>query len=182
MDLDSMALKARTVHVEMPQEPSGGRIPSGRSAPAPIDEVDRRLLQLLGEDGRMPVATLAERARVSRANAYARLERLRQDGIIEGFSVRVVPKRVGLGITALILISVRQPAWRHFTAQLQQWPEVEYCAFITGEYDAMITVRVKDVETLRDVVLERLQSMEDVRSTQTIFVLDEVVRRPFILP
>lgn len=130
----------------------------------------------------MPVATLAERVGVSRANAYTRLERMREDRIIDGFSVRVLPGRLGLGITALILISVRQPAWRDLRGQLERWPEVEYCAFITGEYDALVMVRVRDVEMLRDVVLERLQSMEDIRGTQTIFVLDEVIRRPFVLP
>jgi Lrp/AsnC family transcriptional regulator, leucine-responsive regulatory protein len=61
-------------------------------------------------------------------------------------------------------------------------PEIEYCAFTTGEYDALALVRVPDVETLRDVILERLQSSEAVRATQTIFVLDEVVRRPYVLP
>jgi len=102
--------------------------------------------------------------------------------VIEGFTARVNPARLGLGITALILISGRQPAWRKLRQRLTEMPEVEYCAFTTGEYDALILVRVPDVETLRDVILERLQAMDDVRATQTIFVLDEVVRRPYVLP
>ena len=150
--------------------------------PADVDRIDLRILELLADDGRMPVATLAERAGVSRANAYTRLERLRQEGVISGFSVRVVPGRIGLSLTALILVSLRQLAWRELRDRIQTWPEVEYCAYISGEYDAILQVRVRDVETLRDVVLERLQSMPDVRGTQTIFVLDEVVRRPLVLP
>ena len=130
----------------------------------------------------MPVAALAERAGVSRAGAYTRLERLRADGVITGFSARVDAARLGLGITALVLISGRQPAWRKLREELTHMREVEYCAFTTGEYDALILVRVPDVETLRDVILERLQTSEMVRATQTIFVLDEVVQRPFVLP
>ena len=103
-------------------------------------------------------------------------------GVIEGYSARVDTGRLGLGITALVLIAGRQPAWRNLREQLESMREVEYCAFTTGEYDALILVRVADMETLRDVILERLQSMEDVRATQTIFVLDEVVKRPFVLP
>ena len=61
-------------------------------------------------------------------------------------------------------------------------PEVEYCAFTTGEYDALLLVRVPDVQTLRDVILERLQTSGSVRATQTIFALDEVVHKPFVLP
>ncbi len=130
----------------------------------------------------MPVAGLAERVGISRAAAYARLENLRQSGVIEGFTVRVNPARLGLGVTALILISGRQPSWRALRRRLVSIPEVEYCAFTTGEYDALLLVRVRDVETLRDVVLERLQVSEEVRATQTIFVLDELVKRPLVLP
>lgn len=128
----------------------------------------------------MPVAALAERSGISRAAAHTRLDRLRSQGVIEGFSVRIDPRRVGLGITALILVSGRQATWRSLRARLVAMPEVEYCALTTGEYDALILVRVSSVERLRDVLLERLQTMDDVRATQTIFVLDEVVRRAII--
>jgi Lrp/AsnC family leucine-responsive transcriptional regulator len=148
----------------------------------PVDRVDRRILELLRDDGRLPVAALAERAGISRANAYTRLERLRGEGVIRGFAAQIDPARLGLGISALVLISGRQPAWRALREQLLHMPEIEYCAFTTGEYDALVLVRVPDVETLRDVILERLQSSPAVRATQTIFVLDEVVRRPYVLP
>jgi DNA-binding Lrp family transcriptional regulator len=154
----------------------------GRPAAAGLDPVDRRILELLAADGRLAVATLAERTGISRANAYSRLERLRTEGTIEGFTARVNASRLGLGITALVLISGRQPAWRQLREELTRMAEVEYCAFTTGEYDALILVRVPDVETLRDVILERLQALDMVRATQTIFVLEEVVRRPYVLP
>jgi len=150
--------------------------------PVPLDRIDRRILELLRDDGRLPVAALAERAGISRANAYTRLERLRNEGVIRGFAASVDVGRLGLGIAALVLIAGRQPAWRELRDELLHMPEVEYCAFTTGEYDALVLVRVPDVETLRDVILERLQSSPAVRATQTIFVLDEVVRRPFVLP
>jgi DNA-binding Lrp family transcriptional regulator len=147
-----------------------------------LDRTDRRILEVLRDDGRISIAALAERCHVSRAGAYARLERLRADGVVDGFSARVDTRKLGLGISALILISGTQPAWRSLRDQLQAMPEVEYCAFTTGEYDALVLVRVPDVETLRDVVLERLQASGAVRATQTIFVLEEVVRRPYVLP
>ncbi|MGI8847822.1 MAG: Lrp/AsnC family transcriptional regulator [Candidatus Dormibacteria bacterium] len=153
----------------------------GRPAPAHVDSVDRRLLQLLADDGRMPVSALATRAGISRAGAYARIERLRTEGVIEGFTIRVDPRRLGLGVSALILVSGQQTHWRALRERLAAMPEVEYCAFVTGEYDALMLVRVADVETLRDVILERLQTMDDVRATETIFILDELVRRPLLM-
>ncbi|MDQ6846526.1 MAG: Lrp/AsnC family transcriptional regulator [Candidatus Dormibacteraeota bacterium] len=157
--------------------------PSRPQSAAPLlDAVDRRLLEVLADDGRISVAALAERAGISRAATYNRLDNLRETGVVEGYSVRVNPARVGLGVTALVLISGRQPAWRSLRRRLVSMPEVEYCAFTTGEYDALLVVRVRDVETLRDVVLERLQASEEIRATQTIFVLEELLKRPLVLP
>jgi Lrp/AsnC family leucine-responsive transcriptional regulator len=167
---------------EMSSEAPPKRPPRPQSAAAALDAIDRRLLEVLADDARISVAALAERAGISRASTYTRLDNLRETGVIEGYSVRVNPARVGLGITALVLISGRQPAWRSLRRRLVSMPEVEYCAFTTGEYDALLVVRVPDVETLRDVVLERLQASEEIRATQTIFVLEELVKRPLVLP
>ena len=54
--------------------------------------------------------------------------------------------------------------------------------FQAGSFDALLIVRVPDMRHLRDVVLERLQALPEVRSTQTSFVLEEVIRRPYVLP
>jgi len=163
-------------------EPRPRPSPRPQFAPPSLDATDRELLEVLADDGRIAVAALAARVGISRAAAYTRLDNLRQSGVIEGYSVRVNPARLGLGVTALVLISGRQPAWRSLRRRLVSMPEVEYCAFTTGEYDALLVVRVRDVETLRDVVLERLQASEEIRSTQTIFVLEELVKRPLVLP
>ncbi len=167
---------------ECPQIRPPGRSPRAQPATGRLDAVDRRLLELLADDGRISVAALAEKAGISRAAAYTRLDALRESGVIEGYSVRVNPSRVGLGVTALVLIAGQQPAWRSLRRRLVSMPEVEYCAFTTGEYDALLLVRVPDVETLRDVVLERLQASEEIRATQTIFVLEELVKRQLVLP
>jgi len=161
---------------------SEGTRPGAEGTGERLDRVDRRILEVLRGDGRVSVAALAERCGVSRANAYTRLERLRSDGIVQGYTACVDYHRLGLGVAAIVLISIRQPAWRSLRDQLRVMPEIEYCGLTTGEHDALILVRVPDVETLRDVILERLQSMPEVRATETIFVLEEVVRRPFVLP
>ena len=152
----------------------------GQSGGTGVDALDRQLLALLAANGRLSVAGLAEKAGISRAGAYTRMERLQKSGVLTGFTITVDPQKLGLGITALILVSGQQTHWRQLRERLTAMPEVEYFAFVTGEFDALLLGRAPDVETLRDVILERLQSMEDVRATQTIFVLDEVVRRPIV--
>lgn len=152
---------------------SSGR---GRREPARLDDVDRHLVSLLQADGRRSVNDLAEAIGVSRANAYQRLGRLRNEGVITGFTVRTDPHRLGLGVAALIIVNADQGSWRELRDGLQRLPGIEYVALTAGGFDFVLLARVPDVETLRDVVLERLQAMSGVRSTQTMFILDEYDR------
>ena len=143
------------------------------SSPRPLDAVDRRILAELQADGRLSVNELATRVSVARATAYQRLQRLEDDGVIRRYTAIVDPARVGLGIAALILVNVDQGDWRDARRRLLELPGVQYLALTSGTFDFVVLVRVPDVETLRDVVLVRLHGLPEVRSTQTVFVLED---------
>ncbi|MBV8692071.1 MAG: Lrp/AsnC family transcriptional regulator [Actinobacteria bacterium] len=147
-----------------------------RPTDATVDEVDRRLIDLLRDDARASVNDLATQANVSRANAYQRLARLRESGAIRRFTVDVDHRQLGDSITALVFVDIDQHAWREMGARLLELPGVDYVGFTTGTMDIVLIVRAPDMQHLRDVVLERLQSFPEVRSTQTSFVLEELRR------
>lgn len=159
----------------MDQEPTpapgvaGG---TGRSA-GPLDEVDRRILDELVRDGRISIRTLAERVHVSRTNAYARVERLLRDGVITGFRAQVAPEPAGLGTSAYISLTIEQNTWREVSAELAQVRYIEHVALLSGEHDVLALVRAPDNATLRDVVLNRVQSIAGVLSTRTWLVFEE---------
>jgi DNA-binding Lrp family transcriptional regulator len=138
-----------------------------------LDVVDRRIVALLLEDGRLPVNELAVRANVSRATAYNRFDRLRTNGVIAGFTAVVPPERVGLGVAALVLVDVDQQHWGTTRDELMTLPGLEYLALTSGQFDMVLLVRVADIAALRDVVLVRLHEVKGVRGTQTVFVLEE---------
>ncbi|GLW98588.1 hypothetical protein Misp02_26750 [Microtetraspora sp. NBRC 16547] len=168
---------------EMSSYPTPGATPSGRiGIGLELDSTHLKILEVLRENGRISVAALAERVGISRANAYTRFEALRADGAIKGFTAEIDHVRAGLGITALVFVTVRQQMWRQFRAQLAQMPEVEYCAITTGQHDAMIQVRMADVAAVHSLVTERLANIPAVKATETVFILDEVIKRPYILP
>ena len=155
-----------------------GRL-DGTGAPA-IDDIDRRLLRLLQQDARTSVADLARTVNVSRANAYTRLERLTASGVISGYEVRVEPRKVGLGVAALIFVTADQSKWRQLWTRLQTIPEVQFIGLATGDFDVVVLVRAPTTETLRDVVLERLHSLPEVRGTRTMLLLEDLERVPAI--
>jgi DNA-binding Lrp family transcriptional regulator len=156
---------------------------TGRSAvrDGDLDKTDLRILELLRDDGRVAIASLARDAHISRANAYTRLQRLLGDGVIEGFSARVNSEKVGLSVTAVVLLSFRQGEWRKHREVLASLPEVQFCGLTTGAFDALLLIRVKDIQSLRQFILEKIQSLPTLRTSQTILVMDEVLNRPYVL-
>ncbi|WP_405146336.1 Lrp/AsnC family transcriptional regulator [Sphaerisporangium sp. NBC_01403] len=168
---------------EMSGSPSPGTgVPGRIGIGLQLDSTHMKILEVLRENGRISVAALAERVGISRASAYTRFEALRADGVIKRFTAEVDHLRAGLGITALVFVTVRQQMWKQFRAQLAQMPEVEYCAITTGQHDAMIQVRMADVAAVHALVTERLASIPAVKATETVFILDEVLKRPYVLP
>ena len=145
----------------------------------PLDDVDRDLTAELAADGRLSVNALADAVGVSRANAYRRLERLREEGVIRGFSVRLDHAALGRPLAAVLLISIRQADWRAIQQRLLEIEEVDYLAATSGDFDFLALLRTADAAELRDVVLERVHAIPGVVGTRTTFVLDEEVRRPF---
>lgn len=121
----------------------------------------------------MSVNELAARVNVSRATAYQRLSRLRETGVIRRFTVDVDPRKLGLPLAALVLVTVVQHAWREVGDRLRRLPGVEWLALSTGSFDYVLLVRAPDVDHLRDVILDGLQSIEGVQSAQTLLLLDE---------
>ncbi|MGE0218095.1 Lrp/AsnC family transcriptional regulator [Mycolicibacterium sp.] len=144
--------------------------PDGAAA---LDQIDRRLIHELALDGRISMRALAEKAHVSRAHAYVRVERLRSAGIIEGFTVRINHERAGLGASAFVALSIRQDAWRGVAIRLRNLPFVEDFWLVGGDYDVLVLVRAPDNAGLRDLILERLQDLQGVQSTRTWLIFDE---------
>lgn len=165
--------------------PSTG-VPAGPSGPVtgpaivppmpparPLDAIDRDILRILQADGRASVRSVAERVHVSRANAYARINRLIDDGVIRGFSARVNHERAGHGASAYITLKIVQNSWRTVREQLQALPGAAHIALVSGDFDVLLLVHTPDNRTLRELVLTRLQSIPEVLSTRTLLVFEE---------
>jgi DNA-binding Lrp family transcriptional regulator len=148
----------------------GGR--AGRSAPA-LDEVDARIVDELGRDGRMSIRTLAEQVNISRTNAHGRVERLIDSGVITGFHARVDPAKVGRGTAAFIGLSIEQGTWPEVSRRLATIAGVEHVALVAGDFDFVVLVRTEDNLALRNLVFDHIQSLPGVRNCHTWLIFDE---------
>jgi DNA-binding Lrp family transcriptional regulator len=138
-----------------------------------LDETDRRILAELQRDGRTSMSALAEAVHISRANAYARVNRLVDSGVISGFGARVDPVKAGWHSSAYVTLSIEQSSWQLVRDRLLEIPEVEHIALVGGDYDVILLVRAHDNSELRRVVLERLQAIPEVRTTKTALIFED---------
>ncbi|MFF3994893.1 Lrp/AsnC family transcriptional regulator [Streptomyces cyaneofuscatus] len=155
-----------------PPPPSGPASPTPPPA-RPLDAIDRDILRILQTDGRASIRSVAERVHVSRANAYARINRLVEDGVIRGFGARVDHERAGQGASAYITLKIVQNSWRTVREQLQALPGATHIALVSGDFDVLLLVHTPDNRALRELVLTRIQSIPEVLSTRTLLVFEE---------
>lgn len=141
--------------------------------PRPLDAIDRDILRMLQTDGRASIRSVAERVHVSRANAYARINRLIEDGVIRGFGARIDHERAGQGASAYITLKIVQDSWRTVREQLRELPGAAHIALVSGDFDVLLLVHTPDNRTLRELVLTRLQAIPEVLSTRTLLVFEE---------
>lgn len=138
-----------------------------------MDDVDRRLLDVLTDDARASVRELADRVGISRANAYARVARLREDGVLRRFTVDVDPRALGLGLPAYVHVRIKQNSWKSFREKVLALEEAVHVALVSGDFDGVLLVRTRDADHLRDLVLGRIQALPEVVATQTVLIFEE---------
>jgi DNA-binding Lrp family transcriptional regulator len=166
------AAESRAAADERPDEATE-RHDAALPPPRPLDAVDQDILRMLQADGRASVRSVAERVHVSRANAYARINRLVEDGVIRGFGARVDHERAGHGTSAYITLKIVQNSWRTVREQLRRLPGASHIALVGGDFDVLLLVHTPDNRTLRELVLTRLQAIPEVLSTRTLLVFEE---------
>jgi Lrp/AsnC family transcriptional regulator, leucine-responsive regulatory protein len=136
-----------------------------------VDDIDRRLLDALRENGRETYAELARKVGLSAPAVHDRVGKLEASGVISGYHAAVQPSALGLGVTALIGI-IQSDSGEHddIAAALDEVPEVESCWFLAGEESFMILVRVGDVAALEHTI-GRVNRIKGVARTRTTVVL-----------
>lgn len=133
-----------------------------------MDDIDRRLLAALLEDGRASYAELGRLVGLSAPSAHDRVRRLEREGVLRGYTVQVAPGAIGLAVTALVGILQREGVEEaELSEALAAIDEVEDCWFVAGEEGFVVKVRVADVDALEHTlgVLRRVPGVARTRTT-----------------
>ncbi|MFW7269675.1 Lrp/AsnC family transcriptional regulator [Gluconacetobacter sp. Hr-1-5] len=138
-----------------------------------FDTLDRRLIAALREDGRAPVATLANALGVSRATIQSRLDRLLETGAVLGFTIRVRQDHDDGVIRAIMLIEVAGRSTSTVIHQLRSVPELRALHTTNGSWDLIAEIRAQSLSDF-DRVLREVRSIDGVLNSETSIMLSTI--------
>lgn len=143
--------------------------------PEPLDEIDSALVRLLRDDARLSNAKLAESTGIAPSTCLMRVRSLIDRGVLRGFHADLDPRALGLGLEALISVSIRvgaRKAITSFSDEMRQLPEVVQIFFLGGAEDFIIHVATRDTDHVRQFVVDNLSAHPSVASTRTSLLFE----------
>ncbi|MCX6770056.1 MAG: Lrp/AsnC family transcriptional regulator [Candidatus Micrarchaeota archaeon] len=145
---------------------------------AKLDEIDEGILALLEKDAKMRMHIIAKKLGVPASTVHHRIKRMEKEGVIEGWGVRKGYKRMGYGVKAHVLVFVDvtvlkrlKKTQQDIAGALSKIPEVESAEIVTGEADLIISVRARDMDDYRRILLGKIQAVEGITETKTMMVI-----------
>jgi Lrp/AsnC family leucine-responsive transcriptional regulator len=150
-----------------------------------LDRLDRRILTLLQQDGRMSMKDLSEQVGLSITPCIERVKRMERDGVIMGYFARVNPAALGAALLVFVEITLDHKSgnmFDQFRREVLRIPEVMECHLISGDFDYLIKARIREMSEYRkllgDILLQlpgAVQSksyvvMEEIKETLTVYV------------
>ena len=142
-----------------------------------LDRFDRKILDVLTEDGRISITDLAKRIGLSKSPTQARLRRLEQDGVITGYRAMLDPIRLGLDHVAFVevrLNDTREAALAAFNAAVSRVGEIEQAHMIAANFDYLLKIRTSDMSAYRAVLAEKISTLPHVAQTSTFMAMQAV--------
>ncbi|MFC1879565.1 Lrp/AsnC family transcriptional regulator [Chloroflexota bacterium] len=142
-----------------------------------LDETDRTLLEILQNQGRISNAELARQVELSPPATHARLRRLEESGYIRQYAALLDLEKVGYDMLCFVMVSLQLHQSQQvegFKRAIQEMPEVLECHHVTGEYDYLLKVAIRNRKDLERFAIERLTPIPGVARIQTSLVLSEV--------
>jgi Lrp/AsnC family leucine-responsive transcriptional regulator len=137
-----------------------------------LDDIDRRLLQLLQEDDRLALAELSKRVGVAASTLNDRIKRLVSQGQITGFHARLSSEALGLDLLAFMLVGWSNPkVEQQFLKKVRASPSVLECHHVTGAWNYLLKVRIKSTKNLETFLSSTIEAVPGVERTDTLIAL-----------
>ena len=148
-----------------------------------IDNLDRKILNIIMRNARIPSKDVAVQCGVSRAAIHQRIARLVEMGVITGSGYTVAAKRLGFNTCTYVGVKLEKGSlYREVVKELEKIPEVVECHFTTGPYSMLIKVYAQDNLHLMELLNDRIQHIAGITETETLISLEQSMQRQIKIP
>ncbi|MBP5855814.1 Lrp/AsnC family transcriptional regulator [Marivibrio halodurans] len=140
-----------------------------------LDRTDLGILRLLQKDARLSVKEIAAHVGLAPSTTHERIRRLREAGVLGDAHAEVDPKALGIGLEALFMIELskhKRGTVDRFMDDIVQVPEVRSAFLVTGRYDLVVHVVVRDTRHLKDLALDQFTSRPGTARVETSIIFD----------
>ncbi|KII78649.1 transcriptional regulator AsnC [Vibrio renipiscarius] len=143
-----------------------------------LDDLDKAILKTLMADARTPYAEMAKKFDVSPATIHVRIEKMKAANVIQGTEVIVDTKKLGYDVCCFIGINLNAARDYHSAlAKLNALEEVVEAYYTTGAYNIFVKLMCRSIEELQYVLIDKLQAIDEVQSTETLISLQNPINR-----
>lgn len=140
-----------------------------------LDDIDRRILGALQENGRLSNVDVAERVGLSHSSCSRRIARLERDGVILGYRALTDRQKTGLTVRAYCgVLRDADTGWEELAHKLSYIEGVVSVSAVSGDVDLMLEIVARDMHHYSLVVLHNVSNTKGVSATRSSFVLEEV--------
>lgn len=142
-----------------------------------LDEIDKKILELVQNDSKKTTKELSIKLNLSVTAVYERVRKLEREGIIEKYVAIVNKSKVEKGFLVFCHLKLIQHSREYiqiFEKEVAQLSEVVECYHVSGDYDYILKIVVKDMEAYRQFLINKLTSLSHIGSTHSTFMIDEI--------
>lgn len=141
-----------------------------------LDSLDRRILKFLMQNARSPYLEIARQCNVSGAAIHQRIQKMTEEGVITASELIVDPGKMDYHTCAFIGIQVNlthEKTHEEVFELIKHIPEIVECHHITGKYSLLVKIYTHSNEHLKQILVEKIQSIREITSTETFISLEE---------
>ena len=150
---------------------------NGHQARRELDRIDRNILRILQEEGRISFTELGERVGLSTTPCTERVRRMERDGVILGYSARLNPHTLKAGLLVFVEINLAYKSgdiFEEFRRAVLKLPQVLECHLVSGDFDYLINARISEMASYRKLLGDILLKLPHVRDSKSYIVMEEL--------
>ncbi len=141
-----------------------------------LDKTDKSILSILQEDGRITTKELAQKLHLTNTPVYERVKKLEKQGIIKHYAALLDPEKIERNMVIFLMVSLERHSKdvvEEYKSQVLSFTEVMEFYYISGNFDSLLKLMVKDMDQFKTFIEEKLSKIKHIRQFQSVFVISE---------